>query len=97
MEKINTKMLNIINQMSPFGPGNMLPVFKSNNLRSTNSARVLKDKHLKLLFFIRLKLDDNFKSKGGDILFENEVDTSSSLLNIANGGVPINDPFLSSS
>lgn len=49
LDQINTKMLNIINQMSPFGPGNMVPVFRTNNLVSHNSARVLKDKHLKLL------------------------------------------------
>jgi single-stranded-DNA-specific exonuclease len=48
--KIDHKMLSIINQMAPFGPGNMLPIFKTNNLNSNGSARVLKDKHLKLYF-----------------------------------------------
>lgn len=50
LDKITPKMLNIINQMAPFGPGNMLPIFKTNNLFSNGSARVLKDKHLKLYF-----------------------------------------------
>lgn len=50
LNKINHKMLNIIQQMAPFGPGNMLPVFKTDNLNSNGSARVLKDKHLKLYF-----------------------------------------------
>jgi single-stranded-DNA-specific exonuclease len=42
-------MLNIINQMAPFGPGNMIPVFRSDNLHSNGTARVLKDKHLKMM------------------------------------------------
>jgi len=50
LNKINDKMLRIINQMSPFGPGNMLPVFKTENLFSNGSAKVLKEKHLKLYF-----------------------------------------------
>lgn len=36
--------------MAPFGPGNMLPVFKSTQLNCNGSARILKDKHLKLSF-----------------------------------------------
>lgn len=48
LSEINTKFLDIINQMSPFGPGNMLPIFKTGNLYSNGSARVLKEKHLKL-------------------------------------------------
>jgi single-stranded-DNA-specific exonuclease len=34
--------------MAPFGPGNPVPIFKTKNVTSQNSARVLKDKHLKL-------------------------------------------------
>lgn len=49
LDQINPKMLNIINQMSPFGPGNMVPVFRTNSITSYNTARVLKDKHLKLI------------------------------------------------
>lgn len=48
LDQINTKMLNVINQMAPFGPGNMVPVFRTNNLFSNGSARILKDRHLKL-------------------------------------------------
>lgn len=48
LDQINTKMLAVINQMAPFGPGNMVPVFRTNNLFSNGSARVLKDKHLKV-------------------------------------------------
>jgi len=48
LSDINPGMLNIINQMAPFGPGNMIPVFRSDNLYSNGSACVLKDKHLKM-------------------------------------------------
>ncbi|MBL7811005.1 MAG: single-stranded-DNA-specific exonuclease RecJ [Bacteroidetes bacterium] len=48
LEDINPKMLKLIDQMAPFGPGNMLPIFRTNNLNSHGTARVLKDKHLKL-------------------------------------------------
>lgn len=48
LDQITPKMLGVINQMAPFGPGNMMPVFRTDNLFSNGSARVLKDKHLKL-------------------------------------------------
>lgn len=47
---IDYGMMNSLKRMAPFGPGNMLPVFKSGNLYSNGSARILKDKHLKLYF-----------------------------------------------
>lgn len=50
LSQINPKMLDIIKQMAPFGPGNMLPVFRTNGLNVNGSARVLKEKHLKLIF-----------------------------------------------
>ena len=48
LKDINEKMMGLIAQMAPFGPGNPVPIFKTNNVTSLNSARVLKDKHLKL-------------------------------------------------
>ena len=48
LDSLTPKFLDLINQMSPFGPGNPLPIFHSNKLRSNNSPRVLKDRHLKL-------------------------------------------------
>lgn len=47
---IDFEMLNSLKRMAPFGPGNMLPVFKSSQLYSNGSARILKEKHLKLFF-----------------------------------------------
>ncbi len=46
-EDINWKMFDIINQMAPFGPGNMSPVFVSENLIATD-YKILKEKHLKM-------------------------------------------------
>lgn len=50
LSDIDYGMMNSLKRMAPFGPGNMLPVFKSVNLYSNGSARILKDKHLKLFF-----------------------------------------------
>jgi single-stranded-DNA-specific exonuclease len=35
-------------KLAPFGPGNMLPVFKTSNLCAQGNARILKEKHLKI-------------------------------------------------
>jgi single-stranded-DNA-specific exonuclease len=48
LSEINSKMMGLILQMAPFGPGNTMPIFMSKDLSSFNTARVLKDKHLKL-------------------------------------------------
>ena len=48
--QITPKLLRIIRQLAPFGPGNMTPVFMSENLRDTGYAKGVGDgeKHLKL-------------------------------------------------
>lgn len=48
LHEINDKMMSLIAQMAPFGPGNTVPIFKTNNVKAQNTARILKDKHLKL-------------------------------------------------
>lgn len=48
LDHINNSFLDYITKMSPFGPGNPLPIFHSKELKSNNSPRVLKDRHLKL-------------------------------------------------
>lgn len=48
LDQITPKFLSLVTQMSPFGPGNPLPIFHSKELRSNNSPRILKDRHLKL-------------------------------------------------
>ncbi|MFY0687840.1 MAG: single-stranded-DNA-specific exonuclease RecJ [Cyclobacteriaceae bacterium] len=44
----NFKTLSIINQMAPFGPHNMQPVFSSSQVYVKGVPRLLKEKHLKL-------------------------------------------------
>ena len=50
IDTIDRKFYNIIKQMSPFGPGNMRPVFVIQNLKDSGQSRIVgKDKsHLKI-------------------------------------------------
>lgn len=48
LKDINTKFYRILNQFAPFGPGNMSPVFRTNNLIDTGYARIVGNNHLKL-------------------------------------------------
>jgi len=47
---INNSFFNILKQFAPFGPGNMSPVFRTNNVRDTGHTRVVgaNGNHLKL-------------------------------------------------
>ncbi len=45
---ISKKFMNIIEQMGPFGPGNMAPIFESENVFVLpKTLKILKDKHIK--------------------------------------------------
>lgn len=46
-EDITSKFYNIIQQMAPFGPGNMDPVFVTRNVQDSGWSKVLKEEHLK--------------------------------------------------
>jgi len=48
LKDINTKFYRILKQFAPFGPGNMSPVFQTNNLIDTGYARIVGNNHLKL-------------------------------------------------
>ena len=48
LDQINQRFFNIVNQMAPFGPGNMQPVFVTDNVQAVN-VKVLKDQHLKFM------------------------------------------------
>ena len=45
---INEKFFNIVEQMGPFGPGNMRPVFVTKDVYDTGYSKVLNGNHLKL-------------------------------------------------
>jgi single-stranded-DNA-specific exonuclease len=48
LDWVNPKFMRILDQMEPFGPGNLRPVFWTRNCYAKNEPRILKDKHLKL-------------------------------------------------
>ncbi|HVY76139.1 MAG TPA: single-stranded-DNA-specific exonuclease RecJ [Puia sp.] len=44
---ISFSFLNILQQMEPFGPGNLKPIFICRNVQDTGYSRILKEKHLR--------------------------------------------------
>jgi len=56
LQDINFKFFNVVEQMAPFGPGNMQPVFVSHQLHVSGRPRVLKGQHLK--FYVKQNEDD---------------------------------------
>ena len=48
LSDINARFLNIIEQMGPFGPGNMRPVFVTKGVNDTGRTRLVKEEHLKI-------------------------------------------------
>jgi len=48
LDDINTSFFNILKQFAPFGPGNMAPVFMSEEVYDRGSVRVVGNNHLKL-------------------------------------------------
>jgi len=51
---ITLAFFNIIDQMEPFGPGNLNPVFISKKVTNTGHSKLIKDKHIRFV----LKQDD---------------------------------------
>lgn len=47
LDIITPNFLQIVNQMAPFGPYNMQPIFVTENLYVTSRPRILKEEHLK--------------------------------------------------
>jgi len=57
---INEKFFNIIQQIAPFGPHNMRPVFMAKNIFDTGYSSIVGENHLKL----NAKQSDSFAIKG---------------------------------
>ena len=47
LTNVTARFFGVLKQLAPFGPGNMRPVFVSDNLEVVGYPQVLKDKHLK--------------------------------------------------
>ncbi|MFZ1686217.1 MAG: single-stranded-DNA-specific exonuclease RecJ [Flavobacteriales bacterium] len=45
---VDMKLMNLLNHMAPFGPGNMKPVFLTRGVVDTGGARVVGEAHLKM-------------------------------------------------
>lgn len=48
LAEITPSFFNVLRQFAPFGPGNMNPVFRSDNIRDTGLSRIVGNNHLKL-------------------------------------------------
>ena len=48
-KEINNSLYNIINQMEPFGPDNMRPVFISKKVMNTGFSKIVKDNHIRFV------------------------------------------------
>ena len=48
LDKITKKFYNILKQFAPFGPGNMSPVFQTDDLIDTGYSRIVGKNHLKM-------------------------------------------------
>jgi single-stranded-DNA-specific exonuclease len=46
---VSEKFYSIVEQMAPFGPGNMKPIFVARQLRDSGFSKILKDEHIKLV------------------------------------------------
>ena len=68
---ITPKLLRILNQLGPFGPGNMQPVFVTKGVVERGQARIVGENHLKLDVMEHTKAEVYFPCiffKGGEIL-----------------------------
>ena len=62
LDDINPKFYGIIQQMAPFGPGNMKPVFLSKSLRDSKWSKLVKEEHIK--FSVRRAQGDTIDGIG---------------------------------
>jgi single-stranded-DNA-specific exonuclease len=70
---ITPKLLRILQQLGPFGPGNMQPVFVTKGVMERGQARIVGENHLKLDVMEHAKAEVYYPAiffKGGEILAE---------------------------
>lgn len=48
LDQITPSFYNVLRQFAPFGPGNMMPVFKSQNVFDSGYAKIVGNNHLKM-------------------------------------------------
>jgi single-stranded-DNA-specific exonuclease len=48
-KEINFSFLNIVDQMEPFGPGNMRPIFITRNVKDTGYSKTVKEQHIRFV------------------------------------------------
>lgn len=51
LKDINFKFLSILNQMEPFGPGNLSPIFGTKNVYIKTQPQIMKEEHMKGFLF----------------------------------------------
>jgi len=78
-KEINFSFLNIIEQMEPFGPGNIRPVFITHNVRDTGYSRILKEQHIR---FVLQQDDKTFTGIGFNMADKFNMLGQKSLLDI---------------
>ena len=78
------KLYRLIEQLSPFGPGNMRPVFVMENLEDAGDTRIVGDNHLKL----------NVKQKGGNITLDGIAFNMGEYIDLFNSQQPVDLAFV---
>ncbi|MFM2207987.1 MAG: hypothetical protein RL213_1962 [Bacteroidota bacterium] len=66
LSEITPSFFNVLKQFAPFGPGNMNPVFRTENVRDTGLSRVVGNNHLKL----NIAEDENTRFGSEGIAFQ---------------------------
>ena len=48
LNDINSKFFNVLKQFAPFGPGNMSPIFQTDNVKDAGYSKIVGNNHIKL-------------------------------------------------
>lgn len=81
LNEIDWDFYKYLSKISPFGPGNPIPVFVSHNLHTYGSSRVLKNEHLK--FYVHQESEPG-------------KNTSSKVMEVIGWGMAENEPLINS-